>query len=539
LGSLRAETDEATAQRLPPTKPLTWLVLAGIVVLGILLRGARLGEAPGGYLAFNEGFYIDEALKEAVRAPWDWFVHPLLYDKPPLYTGIVQMLYRFRLPEVAAARMVSVVAGTITIYLVFCLARLIYDERTALASAAAIAVMPGVVLVDHNIQVDPLFVALMMAALVLYVVAWRTERVAVAVVAGCVLGVAVLTKQPAVLALPAIALWEVWRTGSLRELRSRRFIAFVCPALLVGASWYVLELLIAPTQFLSAMASTGDRTPLSDLSASFWSFCIGSELLWMLFPAAAILALLGIAYMLFRRTAGDKFVLVFSAIFLAYYVPFHLHSYYLLPAVPFLALAIGRFIAGGFSERFRIPIARSVLLAILVAAMVLGSVLMLGGKKWGRWSPMSYDRRPDAGYSRVHVYYDSSIAGVYGPTLGLMPAKLSPTSTTVGAFIASPQAPGVENLLVSTMYVSPAGQVPRHQSIPETWFRPVLFGWAVGEMFPEDSRARHLVMAQVFTNGPWTVQRVGPWWSFGIHASSIDSGLYLFDRASFSEPQSQ
>jgi 4-amino-4-deoxy-L-arabinose transferase-like glycosyltransferase len=497
------------------------ILLSLATLIGAVLRGLRLGELPGGYLAFNELFYIDQARQESARAPWDWFIHPLLYDKPPLYTGLVQMLYRLHLPEVAAARILSVAAGTATVILVFMLARLLYDERTALAAAFATSAMPGCVLVNHNIQVDSLFVALMMAALILYVLALRTRRLAYSVAAGCVLGLAILTKQPAVLVVLAIAAWDVWRTRDWHELLSRRFISFGAFAFAIGGSWYALQLLIAPRSLIAGMLSTGGRTLVSGTPWGFWSVTFASELAWMLFPLAAIVSAFGIAFMLWRRQAGDKLALVCLAIFLAYYIPFHLHSYYLLPAAPFFSIAIGRALMGPLVDGSGTRIVRWGLLAMLFAAMCLASLMMLSGQKWGYWSPMSLG---NATTGRPYVV-ESNVSAFFGP--GFRSVGTSGTAEVVDLhdYVATAHAGAPD--LISFELSDETGAHPTPKVVlADTFVTPILFGYAVRQ-----ERWQSLEPVQGFTNSPWEFTRVGAPWEFGQLLRPWPSQVLRYDAS--------
>jgi hypothetical protein len=225
-----------------------------------------------------------------------------------------------------------------------------------------------------------------------------------------------------------------------------------------------------------------------------------------------------------RRTAGDQLVLVFAAVFLAYYVGFHLHSYYLLPIAPFAALAIGRGVASAFEAQGSAWAWRIAVASILCASMVFGSVVMMAGKKWGRWAPMDFEAKPAVGYERVHLYYDVGLDPTFYSLQSAMDSELSSTPTTMGAYVTMPRAQGVQNLYLSSKVYAPNGQpIPTNTDLTETRIRPVLFGWAVGERWDFSTRV------QVFTNAPWTVERVGPLWQFGIASQQAPSVYALYD----------
>jgi len=181
------------------------------------------------------------------------------------------------------------------------------------------------------------------------------------------------------------------------------------------------------------------------LSPDFWVSALGVEFLWMLFPVAGVLALAGLAFAAWRRSKGDKLVLVLVGVFLGYYILLHFHSYYMLPMTPFLALAIAAVTVDAFSRHYRARAARIVLVVSLVACMTLFSLVMLGGQKWGRWSPVAI--RESYG-SLGEPVIGNRLADFFGPTVGIVDRTWKtpvltatqyaalPATTTLGLFVA-------------------------------------------------------------------------------------------------------
>lgn len=508
---------------LPRMRRDRWAVLGVILVAAFALRAARLGELPGGFLVFNEGFYIDLATRMAAQPAFAWFLHPLDVNNPPLFSAIVSLLYRLGAPHVAGARAVSVLAGVWSVYVTFLLGRLLFDERTGLLAAALLAAMPGVVLVDHNIQVDPLFVALMLTSVCLYVHAARAGSGASAVAGGVLLGLACIVKQPAVVVVPVLALWETWSSRGFRWLRARRAWLFLVAFVLVGAPWYVAQVLTKSAE--SMFSNAADIAATSrNYGSVFWLKILGRELLWMLFPFTAALVVWGWARQAIRRTAGDKLVLVASAAFLAWYLVFHRHTYYLLPLAPFAALAAARATSG--LERLAKPV-RTVLLGVLLTAMVLGSVLMMTGHKWGRWSLMSLEP-PSASAARTVLFVEPDVQGFVGPTVNLVDPRFEVQILSAPDFASRATDTADTSLLLSGELVNgDNAPLKPSQVLYDTRLRPVFFGFAIALLPPD------LTSSQFFGELSWSAEKVGPFWDFGLRSAQVPSGLYLYDRGSF------
>jgi hypothetical protein len=496
-----------------------------------VLRTLRLAESPGGFMAFNEYFYLDLAKQELLRDPFAWFYNSIDLNNPPLYNGLVATALRLHAPFVAGPRLVSVVAGVATIVLLFLLGKLLYDERTGLIAAAAFAVMPGVVLVNHSIQVDSVFVALLVAGVYFYVRTVRRGSMADAIVGGVFLGLSMLAKQPALLALLGLVVWRTWTQRGVVWMRDRRSWVFAACALGVGGSWYVGQLIVRPGEFFAAMNSVAGYKSMSAISAFFVSDVLVGEFVWMVFPLAAIAAIVGVVVMVRRRSAGDTLVLALAAVYLLYYIGFHKHSYYLLPVAPFVALMVARGVVSAFEEVGSATAVRAGLASVLLVAMLSGSVVMMGAKKWGRWAPLDLHVEPSNGSQRVHLYYNPKLDGLYWTMSERIDSKYRPTPAEVEQYFSEgkpPEAVGTQRLYLSQTLASTDEQgreelLPARRVLTETRVRLMLAGYAIGERWGRETRA------QTFKNGPWTAEKVGFLWQFGIHSQKVDSDFALYD----------
>ena len=520
--------ERAPRSGFPPVTTAGWAILGAIVALGAILRGVLFAQPPGGFLAYNEGFYIGLAHRMQSTGVFSWFFKPLDFNNPPLYVAMLSTLYRFHVPAVVGGRLISVGAGIGSIVVTFLIGRLLYDERTGLAAAAVLAVMPGAVLVDHNIEVDSLFVFLLFSAVYFYVLSIKSDRTVHAGTGGVLLGLSILTKQPAILALPALALWEVWRTHGVGWARTRRASAFALAALAVGLSWYVWQLATSAQAFLGSVAQIGGRSSFREAGYFFWTIVLGRELMWMVFPLAAVVALAGLIFVAWERKAGDKLVLVIAATYIAYYVQYHFHSYYLLPLAPVVALAIGRLFMGLAQTRGLLRL-RIALLAVLVVAMCFGSFMMMAEKKWGLWSPATIPS-PATASAAPWLYVSPEAEGLFGPALSLIGNGRGQQQIDLRSFLSLPaRETSQAYLLYGGQIVSRAGtKAPPRAVLSETHYRPVLFGYRIDVEPPTVT-----TNTQFFANPPWSPTSVGPPWYFGVERLNADSGWYLYDNYSF------
>jgi hypothetical protein len=88
-----------------------------------------------------------------------------------------------------------------------------------------------------------------------------------------------------------------------------------------------------------------------------------------------------------------------------------------------------------------------------------------------------------------------------------------------------PVTPGVEDLyLASPLYTSEGARVPARENLKETWVRPVIFGYAIGQRWELPTGT------QIFSNMPWTAEKIGPAWRFGFHSIPAETPYSIYSR---------
>ena len=333
------------------------------LVLGLaaLLRGWGLGF--GAPLVSN--FYVrpDESL--IVQAAAGFFAHgghPGFFAYPSLLVECCAVVYAALLKPwtdlasnptayFLAARAISLAAGTLTVLLVYWMARRLCTWGWALAAATAYAVSPLAVREAHFGVTDTLMTVLVAAAL-LQAMRFREapesgRRRAVLFAAGW-FGLALATKYTAALAAPGL-LWAILQANAFAL--SRRLLAEVVLAAATAAAVFVV---LNPYVLLAHGESSG--TVVWILSAFYggaagaapWNAARAAEMLlrplfyapgsWAGLAAVAA-AMVGVVR---RRPSWDgaAVVLFGTTLFIGALIPFRhpVPFRYLLPALPGLAV---------------------------------------------------------------------------------------------------------------------------------------------------------------------------------------------------------
>lgn len=222
--------------------------LPAILLLALVARiGAgvwwqhRLGERPFGF-ADSESYWT---LAERIAQGETFAFGEDRAFRTPGYPALLSLPIRFwgsGPAGVWAARVEAAVLGVLAVGGVWCWARMLFDDRTALLAALLAAVYPGAISTSTFILSEAPFCPLMILHLVLWTQAERAETIGgrwgAAFAAGAVAGLATLMRPSWLLFVPLAVLF-----GSLRPntwLRHAQISAgLVIGLLLVMSPWWV------------------------------------------------------------------------------------------------------------------------------------------------------------------------------------------------------------------------------------------------------------------------------------------------------------
>ncbi len=345
----------------PLTRRHRWGILRwGLVGLLLLAWALRLPPLLRSPLHPDEALYGYWGLLIG-RGRDPWLTSGPVY-KPPLWPYLVSAFQLLLGDTRIALRLPGVMAGLLTIPLSGALARGLYDDAWAGASAAvAAALSPFAITFSGTAFPDPLMVALGLGACV--AAAWGRSRWA-----GLLAGLSFATKQTGLVWLP-LALGLMLARGAGRGSRARGarisgfLIACLAPALLTFA-WDAVRVALGGGAFWSAGVVGYGGLRL------IWSHELWPRLRTWAGPMRALFAspvvhgllLTGLPVLLWkglirrpgtRRALFDLLLTSFSIIYvlLHWLVAFPVWSRYLLPLAPILAVLLGRVVRLGFLTR--------------------------------------------------------------------------------------------------------------------------------------------------------------------------------------------
>jgi 4-amino-4-deoxy-L-arabinose transferase-like glycosyltransferase len=153
--------------------------------------------------------------------------------RPPGFPLLLAAVYRLSGDSVVAGRVLQALLGAIVVVLIALIGRRLFGEAVGLVAGVLAAVLPPLVVGGMTLLSEPLFVAFELGA-VLAALRWRGDpRLRWVVLAGALVGAAMLTRSTGVLLLLPLAV--AVRGGPWRRPASYRL-----PALLVGCALLVV-----------------------------------------------------------------------------------------------------------------------------------------------------------------------------------------------------------------------------------------------------------------------------------------------------------
>jgi len=302
----------------------------------------------------DEGRYAQIPKEMLVRGEW---VVPTLQgepylDKPPLMYWLVKLSYLLLGVNEAAARLVPALCVHGTILAVYLIGRRSLGERSAFCAAVLLAVAPGFVGIARLLLLDGLLTLTVTLSVLCGYEAVRTGSLKIKwwLASAIFSGLGFLTKGPIaeILLFPPLVA-AAWLSGSLARVGGKKVTLFFAIVFAVNLPWYI---------------AIFQREPLF-LKHFFWDHNVMRFLqpfdhlqpVWYYTPILLLGLLPGTLLLIpyfrnlfngdgaIRSQAGGFWLLAGAWCVLFFSVSGSKLPTYILPAYPFLCLALGEFVA--------------------------------------------------------------------------------------------------------------------------------------------------------------------------------------------------
>ncbi|HHV72627.1 MAG TPA: phospholipid carrier-dependent glycosyltransferase [Clostridia bacterium] len=337
-----------------------WIIVL-IIIFGVLLRLYKINSPLADISAWRQ-VDTDSIARNFLRLKFNIFYPQLNYDGPPpnyaelefqLVPFLIALLYKLGGIKVIWARLVPVVFGAGSIYLLYLLTREVYDEQTAYLSAFTFAVLPLNIYFQRAVMPESAMIFFSVGSLYFFDQWIKTERKKDYCWAVFFFAFALLIKLPTgILVLPLFFLaYEKFGLSLFRRGEIYLFgILTFSPTLI----YYFFLHQIASHTFVSGIAK-------EQVFSNFFSSIFESDNLSyvlnivchdLLTPIGSILFVAGLIY----RRRDKKEVLIYSwtvaviVYLLVIVTKIHL-EYYVLPLAPVAAILIGKILTVFFKNK--------------------------------------------------------------------------------------------------------------------------------------------------------------------------------------------
>ncbi len=223
-----------------------WIVF--IVALGTIYRLVDIAKPFSGRYTWNEGHYAVTALnyfKYGAFSPMNEL--GLDVTTTPIFTWLVYLSFKtFGINE-WSARIPSLFFAITSILLVYKIVERLYDRDVALFSAFISAISPGIVYISRNVQLESMFMALSLGALLSLIYYKDTRETKWIIISMISLSLAILTKYTAVLIYPALILTWFKYVDFINERRENvRLLLYLILPVLPSFFWIFYSFSVNP-----------------------------------------------------------------------------------------------------------------------------------------------------------------------------------------------------------------------------------------------------------------------------------------------------
>ncbi len=290
-----------------------------------------------------------------------WVSSNSLY--PPIYDIFVAIYYITIGPSIFAARLVAVTFSVLSLFVIFVIARKLYDKRTALISAFLFSVMPGIIWISRLAMIETMLIFTFSVSMLFFFSWLQTDRERDRIIAFATLVVGVAVKYQVLVVVPIIMLLGMffWKRAYLKAqlkscLRLPR-VAIVAVAIAVtaiavyelSASGLLSLLLFTLREGTAQKAFYSQQYPMPIfyLVEMTWFNNVVQPISLILY----VIALAGVGLMLFRRKREDKFLLLWlSVVYIVFTLIPNKDWRYVSIAFPVLAISASTFLVASFDR---------------------------------------------------------------------------------------------------------------------------------------------------------------------------------------------
>jgi len=317
---------------------------------------------------------------------------------PPAYDVFVALSFLWFGVSVFSARLVSVVFAVLSLFAVYGIAKLAYrSDKVALVATAFFSVMPGMIWLSKRAMIETLLVFVVSVSMFFFFRWLQTDSKSDQALSIAAFAFGTFVKYQVLVFVPIIMLLGTyfWKReyfkAELRKWFTIPRLAAVVAVAAVGLSVFGALLITGTLDFLVYAFGTGSQLK-ADYSTRyplpvfyFVEMALFTERLHPISVLLYLLSLAGLAFMVYRRRAVDKHILLwFAVVYLVFTLVPNREWRYLTVAFPVLAIAASALVTTVLAKLYRISLSTKAIFvrwsaktgAGLLIALVVGGMAL-------------------------------------------------------------------------------------------------------------------------------------------------------------------
>ena len=284
--------------------------------------------------------------------PWAFGDLSFWIAKPPLNMWLMSLSYQAFGVSNVTSRLPAAVFGSLSLVFVFFLGKKLYNQSVGFLSAIVLGTFTTFYSFASHAMTDVPFVFFIIASTYFFVLSDKSEKPnRYAILSGIFFGLALMTKQLEALLIPLIFLvYLVATKRNIKFLVTKQFTLFWSTGFLIFVPWLIYMGVSFGSQFWQNYffysAVTRAVSPIEGHGGSYlfyFSYLVTNERWWViLLPFAAGLCIFK-AFV--KRSKADTLIITWLALVLLVFTFAQTKLvWYILPAFPAFAIAIGSFL---------------------------------------------------------------------------------------------------------------------------------------------------------------------------------------------------
>lgn len=172
---------------------------------------------------------------------WAWSPESML--EPPLFTYILCIITYFFGGSIEIFRIVSIVFGSLSVWVIYFLGKILFGRRIGLLSALLLCFSSFHIMYSKIVMIEATLIFLILTSVYYFIKSYKIENdVRYAALCGIFVGLSSITKWNGILLYPIFIIFVLWTTKNIRALFNKKFKIITLTSLVITLPVWIYPL---------------------------------------------------------------------------------------------------------------------------------------------------------------------------------------------------------------------------------------------------------------------------------------------------------